>query len=121
MIDKKEIKKAYKQTVQPMGVYQVKNKMNGKIFIGRSKNLNGKFNSIQFQLAVGSFVIKQLQQDYTKFGLDNFSFDVLDRLEPKDDPSYDYTNDLEVLEELWLEKLQPYDEKGYNTRKPAKM
>jgi hypothetical protein len=26
-------------------------------------------------------------------------------------------NDLAVLEDMWLEKLQPYDEKGYNKKK----
>ena len=34
-----------------------------------------------------------------------------------EDPLYDYKEDLKTLEELWLEKLQPYDEKGYNQRK----
>ena len=42
MIDKKELKKQYKQTLQPMGVYQIKNLVNGKIFIGSVKNLPGK-------------------------------------------------------------------------------
>jgi hypothetical protein len=120
MIDKKELKNAYKRTVQPMGVYQIKNKVNGKIFIGCTKNTKGKFNSIQFQLANSSFIIKSLQDDYNQYGRENFSFDVLDYLESKEDPAYDYTNDLTVLEELWMEKLQPFDEKGYNSRKPVR-
>jgi len=41
----------------------------------------------------------------------------VDYLEPKDGPDYNYTNDLAVLEDMWLEKLQPYDEKGYNKKK----
>jgi hypothetical protein len=119
MIDKKELKKAYKQTIQPMGVFQVKCKVNGKIFIGCTKNMRGKFNSIEFQLNNGSFPNMPMQEDFTKYGLDNFSMEALDYLEPKEDPAYDYTKDLLVLEELWIEKLQPFDEKGYNTRKPA--
>ena len=120
MIDKKELKKAYKQTIQPMGIYQIKNKVNGKIFIGWTKNIKGKFNSIQFQLTNGSFIINSLQEDFNKYGFDNFSYDVLDQLEPNEDPAYDYTNDLVTLEELWLEKLQPFDDKGYNIRKQTK-
>jgi group I intron endonuclease len=120
MIDKKEIKKAYKQTIQPMGIYQVKNKVNGKIFIGCSKNFKAKFNSIQFQLNNGSYINKTLQDDFIKYGMDNFAFEVLDYLEPKEDPAYDYTNDLIVLEDLWLDKLQPFGEKGYNSLKVMK-
>jgi len=28
-----------------------------------------------------------------------------------------YTDDLKMLEEMWIEKLQPFDENGYNKRK----
>ena len=34
-MNKKELKKQYKQNIQPMGVFQVKNLKNGKIFIDR--------------------------------------------------------------------------------------
>ena len=114
MIDKKEIKKRYKETLPPMGIYQIKNLVSGKILVGSSKNLNGKSNSFKFQLNLGSHMNKELQNDYNKYGEENFSFEVLDYLEPKEGITYDYTKDLEALEELWIEKLQPFNEKGYN-------
>jgi hypothetical protein len=117
MIDKKEAKKQYKQTLQPMGIYQIRNIVNGKIFIGSSKNLNGGLNRNRFQLEQGLHMNKQLQNDYNQFGEGKFSFEVLDYLEPKEDTNYDYTEELKVLEEMWLERLQPYNEKGYNKRK----
>lgn len=117
MLDKKEIKRQYKQTIQPMGIYQIKNLANGKIFISSSKNLNAVFNSSRLQLKTGTFINRELQNDFTENGEANFSFDVLDRLEPKDDLNYDYTDDLKVLEEMWLEKLQPYDLKGYHKQR----
>jgi len=40
----------------------------------------------------------------------------LDQLEPKEDPAYNYTDDLTVLLELWLEKLQPFEDRGYNKK-----
>jgi hypothetical protein len=116
-MDKKELKKQYKQTVQPMGVFQVKNLTNGKIFIGSAKNLPGKLNSIKFQLEHGSHPNGKLQKDFKDLGNKNFSFEAVDYLEPKEDTDYDYTKDLAVLEEMWIEKLQPYDEKGYHKRK----
>lgn len=116
MIDKKEIKKKYKESVPPMGVYQIRNKVNGKIFIGSSKNLHGKSNGYNWLLRDGKHFNAQLQKDYNEYGADNFLFEIVDKLEPKDDPNYKYDDDLKVLEELWLEKLLPYDEKGYNKR-----
>lgn len=113
-MDKKEIKKQYKQTLQPMGVYQIKNLKNGKIFIGSSKNLPGKINSQKFQLNLGSHMNEQLQKDYTSLGADNFHFEVLDYLELKEDKDYDYTEDLEVLKEMWIEKLSTNYPNGYN-------
>jgi GIY-YIG catalytic domain len=118
MMDRKELKKQYKGTVQPMGIYQIRNIVNGKILIGSSKNLKGKENSFkfmfQFQQNPGHHINKKFFDEYSKYGAENFVFEILDQLEPKDDPAYDYTGDLKVLEELWLEKLRPYGENGYN-------
>jgi hypothetical protein len=114
MIDKRELKKQYKQTLPPMGVYKIENLANGKILIGSSENLPGKANSYKFRLKQGSHMNRQLQGDYNRFGEEFFAFSVVDCLEPKDGPDQNYTIDLVALEEMWLEKLQPYGEKGYN-------
>lgn len=115
-MDKSEIKKNYKQTLQPMGIFIVKNLANNKIFIGSSKNLPGRINRFKFGLKYGTESNKLLTDDYKKYGEENFTFEILDELKPKDDPGYDYTEDLKVLEQMWIEKLQPYGEKGYNKR-----
>lgn len=117
MINKKEMKQQYKEMKQPMGIYRITNLLNGKIYIGSSKSVDTIFNSARFQLKMGSYFIKDLQKDFTCHGEENFSFDIVDHLEPNDDPEHDYGDDLRVLEGMWLEKLQPYDEKGYNNRK----
>ena len=114
MINKSEIKNNYKRTLRPMGVYQVRNLVNGKIFVGSSLNLPGRINRHKFELNVGSENIKELQEDYNKFGEENFSFEIIDELKPKEDPEYNYKEDVAVLEQLWVEKLQPFAEKGYN-------
>lgn len=115
MLNRKEAIKQYKQTVQPMGIYQIKNLASGKILIDSSKNLNGSLNSCRFQLNLGTHVNKALQADYKRLGEAQFSFEILDQLKPKDDPAYDYTEDLATLKELWLEKLAPFGDKGYNS------
>jgi hypothetical protein len=97
-----------------MGLYQIKNLINGKIFIGGAKNLPGKINGQKFQLNLGSHMNAELQKDYTELGEANFLFEVLDYLEPKEDSNYNYTEDLEVLKEMWIEKLSTKKPNGYN-------
>jgi len=116
MINKSEIRKNYKRTLNIMGVYQVKNLVNGKIFIGSSKNIPARLNRHKFELKFGSENITELQNDYNKFGEEKFLYEILDELKPKEDPEYNYTEDIAVLEQLWIEKLQPFEERGYNKR-----
>ena len=115
-MDKKELKKQYAQSIPPMGIFQVRNLVNEKLFIDSGLNLEGKINRTKFQLKLGSHRNRALQEDYNKMGPENFAFEVVDRLKPKDDLKMDYTDDLKMLETLWLEKLQPFDAKGYNPR-----
>jgi len=105
-MNKKELKKQYTQTALPMGVFQVKNLINGKIFIDSGLNIQGKMNSCKFQLSYGSHMNKALQEDFNQTGITNFSFEVIDYLKPKEDMTIDYIDDLKMLEEMWIEKLQ---------------
>ena len=116
-MNKKELKKKYIETIQPMGVYMVKNLSNSKIFIDSGLNLQGKINRCKFQLANGSHGNKSLRDDYNKIGLDNFTFEIIDYLKPKDDIKTGYADDLKLLEEMWIDKLQSFGERGYNNRK----
>jgi group I intron endonuclease len=117
MVDKKEIKRNYKATPTPMGIFQIRNLVNGKIFIGSSMNLPGRKNRFDLELSLGTMMDHVLQKDFLELGRENFIFEVLDNLEPKEDPAYDYKDDLKTLEELWIEKLQPFDDRGYNKKK----
>lgn len=109
-----ELKSAYKQAPIPAGMFVIKNKINGKMLLGSSLNLNGPLNRIKFELTVGSHKNQALQNDWNEHGEANFSFEILEQLEPNDDPGYDYSDDLTALEELWLEELDPFGENGYN-------
>jgi hypothetical protein len=68
-------------------------------------------------LKTNSEHILALQDDWNRFGADAFEFETVDTLKPLDDAGYDPKEDLAELEQLWLEKLQPYGAKGYNTKK----
>jgi len=113
-MNKKELKKQYAGATQPMGVYQIRNLVNGKIFIESGLNVNGIMNSSNFQLSTGKHFNKALQEDYNRYGADNFMFEILDYLTPTEDETMDYRQELKLLEEMWIEKLQPFGEKGYH-------
>jgi len=111
---RKQIKQEYRQTARAMGVYQIRNMVNGKVFVVKSRNLDASSNSCKFQLTYSAHRNKDLQKDWNDLGQENFSFEILEQLKPNDDPLHDYTEELQIMEELWLEKLQPYQERGYN-------
>ena len=117
---KKELKKEYQQNQPAMGVWQIRNILNDKVLIGTALNLPGILNRHQFALKMGAHQNKTLQAEWNEFGSENFAFEILDELAPTGEPGYDYRTDLAFLEELWLEKLQPYGERGYNEKKKGK-
>jgi len=112
-----EIKRIYKQNSPDMGIYQIKNRVNGKIYLGSSKNLEGTRNSRLFTLKMGKAVFSQsLQKDLDEFGADSFEYSVLDILD-KPELGDNIDRLLAALELHWLEKLQPFEERGYNSAK----
>lgn len=117
---KKELKKEYQQNHTPMGIYRIRNLANDKVFVGAALNLPGILNSNKFQLSMGGHPNKRLQAEWQEFGSESFVFDVLDELTPTEGAGHDYRADLAFLEELWLERLEPYGERGYNEKKKGK-
>ena len=118
--DRKAIKREYKETYQPAGVYQLRNTVDGRVYVASSKNLPAIRNRLRMQLDGGTFVmLPELQRDWTALGGDKFVFETLEELTPPDGPGWDSTDDLAALEQLWLEQLEPWGEKGYN-RPPKK-
>ena len=111
---RKEIHREYKERVKPSGVYQVKNMANGKVLLGSSLNLEGPLNRHRFMLKIGSHTNKELQKDWDEFGPEQFVFEVLEEVKVIDSPNFNLKDELTLLEEIWLEKLQPFGERGYN-------
>ncbi|HQU36401.1 MAG TPA: GIY-YIG nuclease family protein [Anaerolineales bacterium] len=111
---RRELNREYAERVKPSGVYQVKNLANGKVLLGSSLNLEGPLNRHRFMLKVGSHTNKALQSDWNELGAEKFAFEILEEVKRKDDPNFDLEDELTILEMIWLEKLQPFDERGYN-------
>ena len=111
---RKDIHREYKERVKPAGIFQVKNTANGKVMLGSSLNLEGPLNRHSFMLKIGSHTNKALQKDWDEFGPDNFVFEILEEVKVQDNPNFNLKDELTLLEQIWLEKLQPFGERGYN-------
>lgn len=115
MKTRKELKDAYKQMKFRMGVFQIRNTVNGKIYIESSVNLDAIWNRHRFQLNAGNHPNNVLQQDWNTYGESQFCYEILAELEQDEDGgARDYSKDLKALELLYVEELEPFGEKGYN-------
>jgi len=114
MKSRKDIHREYKERVKPSGVFQVKNTANGKVLLGSSLNIEGSLNKHKFMLKIGSHTNKALQEDWDELGPEQFVFEILEEVKVIDNPNFNLKDELTLLEEIWLEKLQPFGERGYN-------
>ena len=114
---KKALLREYKETPLPMGVFQIKNNVTGKLLLLKALNLPGIINRHQLELRRGMHRNSQLQADWNQYGEAAFSFDILATLKPDEYlPEY-YPTAVNDLFEAWLEKLQPFGDAGYNKSK----
>ena len=116
-MDRKSLIRAYKETRRPMGVYRIHNTRDDRSLVGRSVDLPAILNRERVALRFGSHPNAALQRDWATLGPDAFVFEVLDTLTaPEGQPNYDPTEDLRVLEEMWVDRLQVTGERGYGAR-----
>jgi hypothetical protein len=109
---RKELKEEFKQIKTYMGIYQIKNNVNGKIYVDSCPNLKNKWLTLKMQLETGRFANSQLQKDWSQLGADAFVYEVLEKKEVEED--IDKRWHLKQMAKQWMEKLQPYGDRGYN-------
>ena len=87
-------------------IYMIINNINNKIYIGQTKDVERRFKHHKIYLKNEKHYNKQLQEDYNKYGDDNFDYIVLCECDPK------YLNE---MEEYYIFELMSYDKNiGYN-------
>lgn len=106
----KELKKKYREDFEnkktSMGILIIKNIESGKIFPKATLNAEAWINKSKFVLRLGQFENAELQADWNTLGEDQFTFEILDRLEEDDSPFYDYKKELSKLEEACIANLK---------------
>lgn len=105
-MDKSMIKKTYKEAKRPMGVYKITTAGNDKVYIGFGTDLPAKINRHKAELRFGSHRNRELQEAWNSFGESAFGFHVLDTLDHEEDLKINRTEELHVLAEMWIHKLE---------------
>ncbi len=114
MKSKKELQEAYKQMKFRMGVFQIRNTVNNKVFVEGSVNLEAIWNRHRSSLRFGGHTVEELQKDWNELGEDKFVYEVLSEIDPEDTTIKDHRKEVKKLEDMFIEELQPFGEKGYN-------
>lgn len=117
MKSKKELKNEYKQKKFKIGVFQIRNTINNKIFIESSTDLIAIWNRQKFQLNMGNHPNSELQKDWIKFGGDKFNYEILEEIKQKEGILKNYDKKVKELEKMYIEELNPFEKRGYNKNK----
>ena len=113
----RQLKQDYKLTRRAFGVFLIRNTTNDKVFLASGKDIKGIINRHKFQLNANGHPNIQLQKDWNELGSEKFEFEILDEMEPLNEPSFDVRREVEFMEDMWLEKLAPFGDRGYNVKK----
>lgn len=105
---KKEILAAYKEMKTIGGICAVRNTVTGKILVISAPDVKGYRNRFAFSQQTDTPVHVKLTDDWRKHGSDAFVLDILETIEKKETQTdREFADDIKVLRELWLEKLDP--------------
>ena len=88
------------------GIYQIRNIVNNKVYVGQSKNMSNRRAQHRRELIDGKHYNLYLQRAFEKYGESSFVFEVLEYCEEET---------LNERERYWIsEKESEYKDKGYN-------
>jgi hypothetical protein len=77
---------AYKERKRAVGIYLVRCDLSGEVWVGQSPTLDSAQNRIWFTLRHGSNRHPALQKAWSDHGAENFTFEVLERLDDDESP-----------------------------------
>lgn len=91
------------------GIYQIRNKINNKLYIGESIRISRRKNDHFQTLSVGKHHNQHLQNAVNEYGIENFDHSILERLDTRDKKI------LKAKEHEWCLLLNTYSsDYGYN-------
>lgn len=107
---KKALAQQYKARKKDGGVFKITNSETGKFMLAGDVDLTACKNRFEFSVLTDGCTYNKLADDWKKYGGKVFNFEVLERLEKKEEQTdKEFRSDIEALYELWLEKLNGGD------------
>ncbi|NMP38079.1 MAG: GIY-YIG nuclease family protein [Clostridiales bacterium] len=104
---KKELQNAYRNRAVVGGVYCIECSGNGRRWIRATENIAAIKNRFNFAVATKSAPDPGMRNECDEFGIKSFSLTVLEELEKKETQTdKEFSDDLEALLQLWLEKYE---------------
>ena len=88
-----------------IGIYKYENKLNGKIYIGQSNNIEKRYNQHSYDSSHSERIHSVIDRAIAKYGLENFSFEIIEECP---------VEKLDEREIYWIAYYDSYNN-GYNS------
>lgn len=113
MDDRKALKQQYLEVRSRAGIYAIHCLATGRALVASSANVEGTLNRHRFELRLGQHRNAQLRQDWREHGEACFVFEVVDRVKPREEPSFNEAAELQSLQALWREEFASRGRSAY--------
>lgn len=102
---RRDISRRARDAFSPMGIYIIRDKETGQVLVASSRNVHGAINRAQFELRLHSHVNKALQAAWNRSGPGRFDFEIVELLKEREDPGFNYDEELHTLEQIYREEF----------------
>lgn len=103
---RREISRQARDAFPAMGVYVIRDNTTGHVLVASSRNVYGAMNRAQFELRLRSHPNKALQAKWNSSGPDRFDFEIVELLKEREDPHFNYAEELRMLEQLYRDQYE---------------
>lgn len=90
-----------------MGIYAIRDRANGHLLLGASRNVHASLNRARFELLMGKHADQILQAEWNRSGVEGLIFEVLELVTEREDPDFDYASELKGLKQIYDELQEP--------------
>lgn len=115
MKSRKELLNEYKNRKFRIGVFRIRNTINGKVLIDSSVDLDKIWNRHRTELSFGSHRNVSLLRDWNLYGEYAFVFEVLAEVQQSEQGTeVQFKKEAKELAKMFINEIQPFGDKGYH-------